>query len=65
MFDSDRHNLKKAYSKDAFFSCRVHHAEPYSCASLFVPEINDSFQSTRMPIALFVLFCPLSTSFLS
>ncbi|KAF8199046.1 hypothetical protein BJ912DRAFT_687163 [Pholiota molesta] len=47
MFDSDRHNLKKAYSKDALFSCRVHHAEPYSCASLFVPEIKDSFQSTH------------------
>ncbi|KAF9482641.1 hypothetical protein BDN70DRAFT_874825 [Pholiota conissans] len=45
MFDSDRHKLKKAYSKDALFSCRVHHTEPYSCASLFVSESKDSFQS--------------------
>jgi hypothetical protein len=60
MFDSDRHNLKKAYSKDALFSCRVHHAEPYSCASLFVPEIKDAFQSTRMPIALRFILSPLN-----
>lgn len=57
MFDSDRRSLKKAYAKNALFSCRIHDAKPNSCASLFIPEGREAFRSTRE--CTVVYFVPL------
>jgi hypothetical protein len=62
LFDVDRLKLEAAYSKNALFSCRIHHVqEPsFSMAGLFAPESSRRRQgfnvSRELKNCLFILF---------